>query len=52
LMVEYELDQLPDFLRRILFTRIDITKKSLTYNNLVAMAATVVSDCQSRYYMS
>ena len=42
LMVEYELDQLPDFLRRILFTRIDITKKSSTYNNLVAMAATVV----------
>jgi len=42
LMVEYELDQLPDFLRCILFTRIDITKKSLTYNNLVAMAATVV----------
>ena len=42
LMVEYELDQLPHFLRRLLFTRIDMTKKSSTYNNLVAMAATVV----------
>jgi hypothetical protein len=41
-MVEYELDLLPDFLRRILFTKIDFPQKSSTYNNLVAMAATVV----------
>jgi hypothetical protein len=42
LMVNYELDPLPDFLRCILFTKMDFTQKSLTYNNLVAMAATVV----------
>ena len=44
LTVNYELELLPDFLRRILFTKMDFSQKSSTYNNLVAMAATDVSN--------
>ena len=42
LTVEHDLSLLPNFLRRILYTKRDFTQKSSTYNNLVAMAATVV----------
>jgi hypothetical protein len=42
LTVEHDLSLLPNFLRRILYTNRDFTQKSSTYNNLVAMAATVV----------
>jgi hypothetical protein len=42
LTVGYDLDPFPDFMQRIVFNKNDFTLKSSTYNNLVAMAATVV----------
>ena len=42
LTVRYDLDPFPDFMQRIVFNKTDFTLKSSTYNNLVAMAATVV----------
>jgi hypothetical protein len=42
LTVEHDLSLLPNFLQCILYTDRDFTQKSSTYNNLVAMAATVV----------
>ena len=42
LMMDNELDQLPDFLRLILSSNCGFSQKSSTYNNLVAMAATTV----------
>jgi hypothetical protein len=42
LMMDPELDQLPDFLRQILSSNCSFSQKSSIYNNLVAMAATNV----------
>ena len=42
LVMDLELDQLPDFLRQILSSNCGFSQKSSTYNNLVAMAATTV----------
>ncbi len=40
--MDHELDQLPNFLRLLIFSCCGFSQKSSTYNNLVAMAATVV----------
>ncbi len=40
--MDYELDKLPQFLRQVITSNPEFLKKSSTYNNLVAMAATVV----------
>ncbi len=42
LMNEHELDPMPSFLKKIISTCTDISRKSSIYNNLVAMAATAV----------
>jgi hypothetical protein len=42
LMMDNELDQLPNFLGLLISVCCGISQKSLTYNDLVAMAATVV----------
>ncbi len=42
LMMDHELNQLPIFLRLHIFSCCSFSQKSSTYNNLVAMAATVV----------
>ncbi len=40
--MDHELDQLPNFLRLLISSYCGFSQKSSTYNNLVAMAATVV----------
>ncbi len=40
--MDHDLDELPQFLRQVITSRPEFLKKSSTYNNLVAMAATVV----------
>jgi len=42
LMMEYVLDELPLFVRKVISSGNKFSQKSSTYNNLVAMAATVV----------
>ncbi len=42
LMMDHELDQLPNFLRLLISSCCGFSQKSSTYNNLLAMAATVV----------
>ncbi len=42
LMMDHELDQLPNFLRLLISSYCGFSQKSSTYNNLVAMAATAV----------
>ncbi len=42
LIMDHELDQLPNFLRLLISSCCSFSQKSSTYNNLVAMAATVV----------
>ncbi len=42
LMMDHELDQLPNFLRLLISPYCGFSQKSSTYNNLVAMAATAV----------
>jgi hypothetical protein len=42
LMMDHELDGMHQFLRRVITSSPEFLKKSSTYNNLVAMAATVV----------
>jgi hypothetical protein len=42
LMMDHELDKLPQFLRQVITLSPEFSKKSSTYNNLVAMAATMV----------
>jgi hypothetical protein len=42
LMMDHDLDKLPQFLRQVITLSTEFSKKSSTYNNLVAMAATVV----------
>ncbi len=42
LMMDHDLDELPQFLRMVITSSPEFLKKSSTYNNLVAMAATVV----------
>ena len=42
LMMVHDLDKLPQFLRQVITSCSEFSKKSSTYNNLVAMAATVV----------
>jgi hypothetical protein len=42
LMNEHELDPFPSFLRKIISTSNNISRKSSIYNNVVAMAATAV----------
>ncbi len=42
LMMDHELDQVPKFLRLLVSSCCDFSQKSSTYNNLVALAATVV----------
>ncbi len=42
LMMDHELNQLPNFLNMLIFSCCGFSQKSSTYNNLVAMAATVV----------
>jgi hypothetical protein len=42
LMMDHEFDKLPQFLRKVITLSQEFLKKSSTYNNLVAMAATVV----------
>ncbi len=41
LMMDHDLDLLPQFLRQVITSSLELLKKSSTYNNLVAMAATV-----------
>ncbi len=41
-MMDHDLDKLPQFLRQVITSSPEFLKKSSTYNNLVAMAATVV----------
>jgi hypothetical protein len=41
-MMEYVLDELPLFVRKVISSGNKLSQKSSTYNNLVAMAATVV----------
>ncbi len=40
--MDHDLDELPQFLRQVITSSPDFSKKSSTYNNLVAMTATVV----------
>jgi hypothetical protein len=42
LMMDHDLDELPQFLRQVIILSPEFLKKSSTYNNLVTMAATVV----------
>jgi hypothetical protein len=42
LMMDHDLDELPQFLRQVITLSPEFLKKSSTYNNLVAMAATMV----------
>ncbi len=42
LMMDHELDKLPQFLRQVITLSPEFSKTSSTYNNLVAMAAIVV----------
>jgi hypothetical protein len=42
LMIDHDLDKLPQFLRQVITSSPEFLKKSSTYNNLVTMAATVV----------
>jgi hypothetical protein len=42
LMMDHDLDELPQFLRQVITSSPEFSKKSSTYNNLVAMAATMV----------
>jgi hypothetical protein len=42
LMMDHDLDKFHKFLRQVITSSPEILKKSSTYNNLVAMAATVV----------
>jgi hypothetical protein len=42
LMMDHDLDDLPQFLRQVITSSPEFLKKSSTYNNLVAIAATVV----------
>ncbi len=42
LMMDLDLDKLPQFLRQVITLSPEFLKKSSTYNNLVAMAATMV----------
>jgi hypothetical protein len=42
LMMDHDLDKLPKFLRQVITSSPEFLKKSSTYNNLVAMAVTVV----------
>ncbi len=42
LMMDHDLDELPQFLRQVIILSPEFLKKSSTYNNLVPMAATVV----------
>ena len=42
LMMDHDLDKLPQFLRQVITLSPEFSKKSSSYNNLVAMAATVV----------
>ncbi len=41
-MMDHDLDKLPQFLRQVITSSPEFLTKSSTYNNLVAMAATVV----------
>ncbi len=42
LMMDHDLDELPQFLRQVITSSLEFLKKSSPYNNLVAMTATVV----------
>jgi hypothetical protein len=42
LMMDHDLDKLPQFLRQVITSSPEFLKKSSTYNNIVAMAATMV----------
>jgi hypothetical protein len=42
LMMDHDLDKLPQFLRQVITSSLEFSRKSFTYNNLVAMAATAV----------
>jgi hypothetical protein len=42
LMMDHDLDKLPQFLRQVIILSPEFLKKSSTYNNLVTMAATAV----------
>jgi hypothetical protein len=42
LMMDHDLDELPQFLRQVITFSPEFSKKSSTYNNLVAKAATMV----------
>jgi hypothetical protein len=41
-MIDHDLDKLPKFLRQVITLSPEFSKKSSTYNNCVAMSATVV----------
>jgi hypothetical protein len=45
LMMGYVLDKLPPFVRKAISSSNQFSQRSSTYNNLVAMAATVVCNC-------
>jgi hypothetical protein len=49
LMMDHELDNLLQFLRQVITLSLEFLKKSSTYNNLVAMAATVVCTFKQTY---
>ncbi len=40
--MDHDLDELPQFIRQVITLSLEFLKKSSTYNNLVAVAATVV----------
>jgi hypothetical protein len=52
LMMDHELNQLPNFLRLLITSCCGFSQKSSTYNNLVAMAATVVCNYNITKYFT
>ena len=52
LMIDHDLDKLPQFLRQVITLSPQFSKKSSTHNNLVAMAATVVCNYNQTHGLS
>ncbi len=52
LMMDHGLDKLPQFLRQVITLSPDFLKKSSTYNDLVAMAATMVCNYNQTHEFS
>ena len=52
LMMDHDLDKLPQFLRQVITLSPEFLKKSSTYNNSVAMAATMVCNYNQTHEFS